>query len=1663
MHFKNLLRLISFLILTSQSYYSFSQCNAVPAGYTCEEAPVLCNLNDLDGYCTTLPDFPNPTGPNPLCGNGGVPNNTIWFGFIAGTTNYNLNIIPSNCTNVGGFTGIQGGIYGGDCGNVTAVVCQGQCTNGVLNLNSNNFVPGEVYWFIIDGCNGSVCDITVDILAGGPLVMGNINPIVGPKKVCLGGTFNYSTNNVNGATAYHWTLDGDLLADPESEDNQISVTFTEPGVQQLCVDVSNYCNDVSTPPAQVCIDVTVTEVIGIDPPEKYVCPNDEYIYNGVPYGPGVYDITLQSWQKCDSVVTLTVNEIIIPPTDLGEFYLCKGSCLTIEDNKGNGGIFCDNVEGEEVILESWQGCDSIVNFSLRLVEVDVKIDPPFELGCVVDQTPLDGSSSIIENYDNVTYKWTFCPTCSLLGPDDEAKTDTDVPGKYCLTITATAPNGVQCTDSSCVVVKFNPFSPVAGIIGDTLSCYKDTITLQGTTNAPGSTFTWVGPNNKNFTGQNIKVDTAGVYTLTVTAPNQCSDTEKFTVVSNVAYPNVSASGGTIDCNKPNIDLVGISSTKGATYAWYDSMKNKIDSDSITNVSSAGNYIFEVFNPKNGCSSFDTVTVVPDFQKPQNISATGDTFTCVKFPVKVDGNTTTTGVTYAWTGPNGFNSNVKNPNAPFKGDYTLIFTAPNGCKDTAIATVVADTMKPVVSTLSDTIECFTYTATLVANSSAPNSSYNWSGPGASGTNPTLVVTTSGTYFVTVTDNSNGCSTVASATSLDDSAQPTALAQIPPPITCDSLTVTLIGGSTLILPTITYQWSGPSGFSANTKNAIAPLPGTYTLVVKNTTNNCSDDITVDVGINKTQPNISAIGDTTDCISGQATLCGNSSTPNAKFQWYNSGGVAQCNTACCNVSGAGDYKLVVTDPVNGCTSEVDVKAVKDDNTPDLSLNKSDDLDCIVQSVDLDAFSSVAGVIYSWSGPGAPGGSVTNFSTAVPGIYSVTVTNPVNKCTNVASVEVLQDIKKPVISAITDTIECSNNKTVLVDGTSDINANVTIVWVDENTQPVSNTLDFNTSISQNYLLTVTNNINGCSQTFGIFVPENTTLPNITAQGDVITCFEPQAVCIGNSSTPNTIFSWSGPGGYSANTKNAGGITLDGNYQLIITDNTNGCTSTQTVAVTKDNANPNVTANGGTLTCTNNSQITLNSNSSTTPVNYQWSGPNNFTSNQQNPLVQDAGFYTVTVTNTQNGCISTLTVEAISDELPPDLSVNDATIDCIQTTQTLTAVSNTPGVTYLWTGPNTSSTNSSLVVSDPGQYTCIVTGLNGCTTSKISTVNLNAILPDAVANVNGELNCTNKSVDVNSNGSSVGPNYSYQWSGPGGFSSNQQNISATEPGSYTLLVTNSANGCKNTTSVIVPINTDVPTGLSTVNKNPNCFGSTDGSIGVINVTGGTQPYLYSLNNKAFSSASQFTFLGEGTYKISIQDAAGCEYDTLITLNQPLKLLVNAGPDTTIPWGTTYQLNASISPATAKIASINWTPVADTFCQNCLNPTIAPFDASLFTITVVDSNGCKASDKVLILVKKERPVYIPNTFSPNGDGLNDIFYINAGQNFIEEVTYFQIYDRWGNKIFEKERFAPNDPAYGWDGMFRNKKVNSAVFVYWALIKFKDGESILYKGDVTVQR
>ena len=117
---------------------------------------------------------------------------------------------------------------------------------------------------------------------------------------------------------------------------------------------------------------------------------------------------------------------------------------------------------------------------------------------------------------------------------------------------------------------------------------------------------------------------------------------------------------------------------------------------------------------------------------------------------------------------------------------------------------------------------------------------------------------------------------------------------------------------------------------------------------------------------------------------------------------------------------------------------------------------------------------------------------------------------------------------------------------------------------------------------------------------------------------------------------------------------------------------------------------------------------------------------------------------------------------------------------------------------------------------------------------------------------------------------------------------------------------------------------------------------------------------------------------------------------------------------------------------------------------------------MIDTAGCTVTASVAVGVEKVREVYIPNSFSPNGDGTNDIFFINGGRG-IRQVNSFRVYNRWGEVVYSDINFQPNDPSRGWNGMFRGKEVNPAVFVYIAEISFIDGIEEMYSGDVTVMK
>jgi len=171
--------------------------------------------------------------------------------------------------------------------------------------------------------------------------------------------------------------------------------------------------------------------------------------------------------------------------------------------------------------------------------------------------------------------------------------------------------------------------------------------------------------------------------------------------------------------------------------------------------------------------------------------------------------------------------------------------------------------------------------------------------------------------------------------------------------------------------------------------------------------------------------------------------------------------------------------------------------------------------------------------------------------------------------------------------------------------------------------------------------------------------------------------------------------------------------------------------------------------------------------------------------------------------------------------------------------------------------------------------------------------------------------------------------------------------------------------------------------------------------------------------------------------------------------------DTTVNRTSTISLRAAT--VAGSIGTYTWAPDDLLSCVNCLDPTIRVPYSMKIVFSARNQFGCTSVDTTDIKTFSAGPVNIPNAFTPNGDGKNDVFYI-IGSRDIEIVKDFAIFNRFGQKVFQVRNVPPNDPAYGWRGIAGDGKVMStSTFVYAVLVRFKDGTEQLYKGTITVIR
>jgi len=187
-------------------------------------------------------------------------------------------------------------------------------------------------------------------------------------------------------------------------------------------------------------------------------------------------------------------------------------------------------------------------------------------------------------------------------------------------------------------------------------------------------------------------------------------------------------------------------------------------------------------------------------------------------------------------------------------------------------------------------------------------------------------------------------------------------------------------------------------------------------------------------------------------------------------------------------------------------------------------------------------------------------------------------------------------------------------------------------------------------------------------------------------------------------------------------------------------------------------------------------------------------------------------------------------------------------------------------------------------------------------------------------------------------------------------------------------------------------------------------------------------------------------------------------LIEPPLVTVELGNDTLINIGDTVIIKPDISIPEDQVGSITYSSDYDFInCIGCFHITVYPNQTTVYTVEVKDKKGCSDKDSKKIVVKKGVNIFIPNIFTPNGDGNNDKVFISTNDKEIKRILSFQIYDRWGEKVYEAKDYQPNDPNNGWDGTLKGQKCNPGVFAYWTEIELFDGTRQILKGDVTLLR
>ena len=1182
------------------------------------------------------------------------------------------------------------------------------------------------------------------------------------------------------------------------------------------------------------------------------------------------------------------------------------------------------------------------------------------------------------------------------------------------------------------------------------------IDITATQGAPPFTFQW----SNGATTEDVVDVPAGTYSVTVTSFQECDEIFTFEVPSGGLTLSADITPNTA-CTAPNGAVALTVGNPGPfTYQW----SNGATTAGLTGVA-AGSYTVTVTS-SGGCSEAATYTV-PDGTVPIGglATTTGDAF--CNLPTGSIGLEVVGGAapfTYAWS--NGATTQGLAAVAP--GTYTVTATAANGCTATAAATVANSPGQPsLTADTTPNTACAPPNGGIDLSASPPapaGQAYTFAWPGGA-TTEDLSLLPGGTYTVTVT---LGSCTATASYGVGQETVPPAPTATGIPATCGQANggVEMApGGGT---PPYTFAWSN----GAQTQNLAGLAPGNYSVTVMDALG-CTGSAAADVEASGQNFSLSATATAnTGCAAANGSL-DLSVTPGGAHTYLWSNGATVEDPA---GLAAGPYSVTVTQAGSGCTSAATFNVPDGVPLPDTTYVSGTNCDPAQTGVFEETLASQNGcdsvVISNISLAPSDTAYVsgTSCDPANTGVFEETLTNQYG-CDSV----IISDISlapsdttflsgtncDPAAVGVFEEIFTSQNgcDSVVVTNVSLAPSDTSYVF-GTNCDPAAVGV-FEEVLTNQYgcdSLVVTDISFSQADTTEVFG----TSCDPTAVGIFEEVFMGQFGCdsvvVTNVSlAPSDTVFVSGTNCDPAQT---------GVFEEVFT-NQFGCDSLVVTSISFSQAD---TTGVFQTTCDPNmagvfEEIFVGQNGCDSLVITNISlAPSDTTYISGTTCdMAMAGVFTNVFQN-QHGCDSTVTVTV--SLLPSDgTALSTTTCDPAAAGVFVQNLTNQHGcdstVTTTVTLLPDSETALSTTTCDPtqaGVFTQIFTNQNGCDSTVTTTITL-APPPElalAVSDFNGwGVSCAGGSDgSISATATGAGP-FVFAW--PDGSSSAQ--IAGLQAGAYPVTVTG-ANGC--TASATANLVGPPPLQISLAVNGPGCFGESTGAI-FAGASGGAAPYLFSLGGPGLQATGTFENLASGTYEITALDANGCTSAELVLINAPVPVGVELGGDLSIGLGGGAVLRALVNVPYASLASLVWEGLDSTECPTCPEQEVFPIVTTAYSVSVVDSNGCTGTDGLTVFVDRRRQVFVPNAFSPNGDGTNDVLYLFARPGLVRSVRSFLVFDRWGGLAFRGENLLPNNPAGGWDGTSGGRPHGPGVFVWWAEVEFVDGAVETFEGGVTLVR